>query len=269
MPRYAHAVLGGTFDRLHVGHEALLAAAMRAGRRVSVGVTTDDFVRALGKPSGDTIQPYATRRRIVRRWLSRHFPGREVRTVPLSDRFGRSVGPGVSVLIVSAETAGGGRAVNAERRRRAERPLPVVIVPLVLADDLLPVSSRRIRAGTIDRNGRRRAQITIGVAAEDGDDRAVIGVGARRAFPVAHLRFVASPARPRGSPAARARAFARNAIGDFDLAIGVARERRGGWIAVERSASVLLDPVRIPGRSAKALQRGISHLLVPRRPQGL
>jgi pantetheine-phosphate adenylyltransferase len=269
MPRYAHAVLGGTFDRLHVGHAALLAAAMRAGRRVSIGVTTDEFVRSLGKPGRKSIESFAARRRGVRRWLARRFPGREVRLVPLADRFGRSVGPGVSVLIVSAETAGGGRAVNAERRRRGERPVPVLVVPLVLADDLLPVSSRRIRAQEIDRTGRRVARITVRIAAEDPGDRPAIGAGTLRALPVARVRFLRSPTAYRGSAGTRARALAEAAIAHADLAIGVARERSGGWVAVERSASLYLDPVAIPGRSSDALRRGVSRLLVPRRPQGL
>lgn len=267
-PRYAHAVLGGTFDRLHAGHAALLAAAMAAGRRVSVGVTTDAFVRQLGKPRASAIQPYATRRRALARWFGRRYPGRW-RLVPLADRFGRSVGPGVDVLVVSAETAGGGERVNAERRRLGRPLVPVIVVPLVLADDLAPVSSRRIRAGEIDRTGRRRAPLPMGLAVDDPADARPATLGARRAIPAARVR-IRSVGRMRDpSPAERARRLAERALGRYEFALGIARRPRGGWFAVVRSRTVALDPVAIPGRSGRDLARGVALLVRPARPQSL
>lgn len=269
MPRIAHAVLGGTFDRLHAGHAALLSAAFAAGRRVSVGVTTDAFVRSLGKPRGGAIQPYPVRRRTLGRWIARHFPGREWRLVPLADRFGRSVEAGVGVLIVSAETAGGGRAVNAERRRRGRRPVPVVVVPLVLADDLGPVSSRRIRAGEIDRSGRRRSPILVGVAAESAPDRLAALSAVRSAFPTARMTLVPASAAPRGPTARRAFRLAERARGRRDLGVGVARDAVKGWVVAVRSSAVALDPRAIPGTAPGDLRRGLLRVLAPRRPQAL
>lgn len=43
--KYNSVVLGGTFDRLHIGHKILLsAAALRAKRRVVVGVTDVNMI---------------------------------------------------------------------------------------------------------------------------------------------------------------------------------------------------------------------------------
>lgn len=43
---YENVVLGGTFDRLHVGHKILLTeAVLRARKRVVVGVTDDNMVK--------------------------------------------------------------------------------------------------------------------------------------------------------------------------------------------------------------------------------
>lgn len=43
---YDNVVLGGTFDRLHVGHKILLTeAVLRARKRVVVGVTDNDMVK--------------------------------------------------------------------------------------------------------------------------------------------------------------------------------------------------------------------------------
>jgi len=43
--RYNNVVLGGTFDRLHVGHKILLSeAALRAQKRLVVGVTDVNMI---------------------------------------------------------------------------------------------------------------------------------------------------------------------------------------------------------------------------------
>lgn len=44
-PKYNSVVLGGTFDRLHVGHKILLSeAALRARKRLVVGVTDVNMI---------------------------------------------------------------------------------------------------------------------------------------------------------------------------------------------------------------------------------
>ena len=44
-PKYNSVVLGGTFDRLHVGHKILLSeAALRAHKRLVVGVTDVNMI---------------------------------------------------------------------------------------------------------------------------------------------------------------------------------------------------------------------------------
>lgn len=43
--KYNNVVLGGTFDRLHIGHKILLSeAALRAKRRLVVGVTDVNMI---------------------------------------------------------------------------------------------------------------------------------------------------------------------------------------------------------------------------------
>lgn len=47
-PKYKSVVLGGTFDRLHIGHKILLSeAALRAQKRLVVGVTDVNMIASM------------------------------------------------------------------------------------------------------------------------------------------------------------------------------------------------------------------------------
>lgn len=263
MRRRRHAVLGGTFDRFHVGHAALLARAFSVGRNVSIGVTTDRYVRDHPKPDGGSVQPYRVRARTVRRWLAARYPRSRWTTVPLEDRFGRSVEEGVSVLVVSAETLEGGRAVNAERRRRGRRAVPIEVVPLVLADDLQPVSARRIRRGEIDAHGHRRARIRVGALVEESEDGDIVRAAVRQAFPTARLVLRVAGRGRGGSAGARAGRLAVRALARGDLGLGLARAPGGRWVLVERSPFLALDPFRGPAGSAAERTRALAGRLRP------
>ncbi len=233
-------VLGGTFDRLHAGHEALLTTAFRAGRQVGIGLTTGRYLTAHPKPGAERIQPYSVRRRRLTAWLVARYPRRRWAITPISDAFGGSVGPGVAGLVVSADTVKGGRAVNRERVRRGRRPVPVLVVPLVLADDLRPVSSRRVRAREIDRHGRRISTVRVGVTVARRGDRGWVGRAVRSAFPRA--RLVASRMRPELEVTVRASA-------DRSRTVRL------------RSGALGLAPVRIAAGTPIQLERGLAQVL--------
>lgn len=264
MPRYGHAVLGGTFDHFHVGHVAMLERAFHVGTRVSIGVTTDAFLTKHPKPWPERLQSYASRRRAVARWVRIGYPRRTVRIVPLANVFGRSIEEGVDVLVVSADTQAGGRAVNDERRRLGRRPIPLEVVPVVLADDLRPVSSRRIRAGEIDPRGRRLVPLRVGVRVSDRADLGPVRSGVRRAFPTSIVSAAEEPrAVGRFSPRRRAQALARAAVAENDLGLGVARRAKGGWEIVEASPTLVLAPRSVPAASLSDLSPAVVALLRP------
>lgn len=233
-------VLGGTFDRLHAGHEALLTTAFRAGRHVGIGLTTGRYLSAHPKPGAERIQPYSIRRRRLTAWLVARYPRRRWTITPISDAFGGSVGPGVAGLVVSADTVEGGRAVNRERVRRGRRPVPVLVVPLVLADDLRPVSSRRVRAGEIDRNGRRISSVRIGVTVARRGDRRPVVRAVRAAFPRA--RLMPSRSRP-------------------ELEVAVRASVRNSRSVRLRAGPLVLAPVRVEAATPLQLERGLVKVL--------
>jgi len=240
-------VLGGTFDHLHAGHEALLATAFRTGARVAIGLTTPAYLTAHPKPTAEGVQPYPVRRRALARWLAARYPRARWEIRPISDRFGGSIDDGVAALVVSADTLQGGRAVNAERRRRGRGAVPIRVVPLALADDLEPISSRRIRADEIDRNGRRRARIRVAVDARRPDDRHAAEEGLRRAF--RRAVFVGSR-------------FARGSAAP-ELRLRITRSGSSRVRLRLASRRVRLAPVVVRARTPAELQRAVARLVRP------
>jgi len=150
--------VGGTFDILHVGHEALLEAAFSLGGEVSIGLTSD----AMALRSRAVVNPYATRRKRLEAWLRSHGH-RAARIVPIEDEFGPAATEPFDALVVSADREKVAEALNGERARRGLPPLGVHVVPMVLAQDDAPIAARRIRAGEIDRRGRLLRPLRVNV----------------------------------------------------------------------------------------------------------
>ena len=152
MKRKGVVAVGGTFDRLHKGHMALLLRALREGDRVLVGVTTDEFVGRLGKVVDETFQQRVSN---VRQFLDRHGKGVEVEIAELNEYFGPAIfTEDVEVIVVSEETLHRVQLANRSRRKQGLKPLKVEVVSMVLAQDGKPISSNRIRRGEIDAEGR-------------------------------------------------------------------------------------------------------------------
>jgi len=157
-------VLGGTFDILHKGHEALLRTAFE-GRpeRVLIGLTTDRFARE----SRSGVNPYAARERNLKRFLTARKWG-PAKIEPIDDPYGPADDlPDLDVIVVSAERHPVAIALNETRAAKGLRPLEIRAVPMVLAQDGLPIASRRIRAGVIDRTGRRLTPLRVRVGTDN------------------------------------------------------------------------------------------------------
>ncbi len=150
--KYRTVATGGTFDRLHRGHEALLSKSFEVGARVVVGVTSDAFASKEGKKPEES---YNERVDHLEKFLAKRFPGREYLIAKLDDYFGPGIASHeVEAIVVSRETASRVSLANDLRAQKGYPPLEVVVVDYVLADDGGPISSTRIRRGEIDRDGR-------------------------------------------------------------------------------------------------------------------
>ncbi|KAJ3423575.1 phosphopantetheine adenylyltransferase [Anaeramoeba flamelloides] len=131
-PTFSGVVLGGTFDRLHSGHRALLTvAALSATKKLIVGVT--DGKKLLGKKSHSIlIESYKCRSKRVEQFIKYINPFLNLEIVKLSDPFGPSItAKDISAIVVSAETRRGADRVNELRKQRGLMELEVVVIDYV------------------------------------------------------------------------------------------------------------------------------------------
>lgn len=151
MPKARVAAVGGTFDNLHRGHEALLRSAFEVADRVIVGITSDEFARSQGKKG---IQGINQRIGQVKAFLIVNRLFERASIVVLEDPFGPLLSdPAIEALVVSEGTFIRAEEANAIRLAKGMPALKIHVVPHVKSADGKPISSSRIRNGEIDAKG--------------------------------------------------------------------------------------------------------------------
>ena len=153
MKKYEKVAVGGTFDKLHRGHKALLSKAFEIGEKVVIGLSSDDFVSKMGKPH--ITAPYAKRLKELETFLEKNGLAKRAEIVPLNDPYGLTVsGKGLDALVVSEETESITDKINKIRVEAGLPLLKIIAISMVQAENCNPISTTRIRRGEIDRNGR-------------------------------------------------------------------------------------------------------------------
>jgi pantetheine-phosphate adenylyltransferase len=74
--------------------------------------------------------------------------------VHLYDKYGPAIDGDYDAIVVTSETVGTAKEINTKRKENGKRPLGIVILPHILADDGKPISSTRILRNEIDGDGR-------------------------------------------------------------------------------------------------------------------
>jgi len=146
------ACLGGTFEILHAGHRKLLDEAFKYSDYVLVGLTSDELASKLGKLYDVSL--YMDREKKLKAYLESKYKGR-YSIVKLDDVYGIATDIAeLEAIFVTEETSVRAEEINRIRASKGLKPLEVVIVPMVLAEDGKPISSTRIKMGEIDSEGR-------------------------------------------------------------------------------------------------------------------
>lgn len=213
--------VGGTFNVLHKGHRRLLETAISNGDVLAVGLMSDDYCRR----HKAVVLPYAERERALREFLE--AKGVEFTVHPLNAKEGTAPSdPELDVLIVSQETQTLGPKINDIRLGLGLRPVRIVVVPYVLADDFRPISSTRVLEGVIDGEGRLLRPLVVNVGSDNPVKIAAVREVLRRLHPELTVNAVAVSRtvgeQPWGTEAERgAEARARECLGTGDLGIGI------------------------------------------------
>ena len=147
------AVVGGTFDYLHIGHQKLLRTAFCAAGdngEVVIGLSSDEFAGRKNHP----VRPYDVRKKELEAWIADEGFSAAYVIEPLYDAFGPTLTLDFDMLVVSYETYKTGEIINKMRKAARKKEVELSVVNCVTADDGKEVSTTRIYNGEIDRFGK-------------------------------------------------------------------------------------------------------------------
>ena len=143
--------IGGTFNHLHKGHKLLINKAFEtAGKQgqVFIGITTGELtdekrdVKSFEERE-KTVEEYISKEKITIRYLIK----------PIYNKYGPTLDEDFDAIIISPETRPTAEEINKIRKQKGKKPLQIIQIPFVLADDNIPISSSRIRNKEIDKDG--------------------------------------------------------------------------------------------------------------------
>jgi cytidyltransferase-like protein len=152
--KYDVVATGGTFDVIHIGHLALLSKAFEVGKKVIIGVSSDAFASVI---KGNIKLNHNFEQRVgnLKEKIEEKFGNVTYEISKLDDVYGPTVIYGhVEAIISSTETAVNGHLINEIRSKNGLKPLDIISVNMIPAEDGSPISSTRIRNGEIDSSGK-------------------------------------------------------------------------------------------------------------------
>jgi cytidyltransferase-like protein len=146
--------VGGTFDELHKGHKTLLIKAFEIGEKVLVGLSSDEFAKTLIRQKNHVIANYEKRQAELEEFLRQHDFLERAEIIPLNDAYGVTLSQRyLDALVVSQETEYMAQEINKKREKKGLKPLKIIAIQMVPAENCVPISTTRIRRGEIDREG--------------------------------------------------------------------------------------------------------------------
>ncbi|MCX6771515.1 MAG: inosine/xanthosine triphosphatase [Candidatus Micrarchaeota archaeon] len=147
---YGHCIVGGTFTCIHEGHVNLLSECNMFSR-ITIGLTSDRFVRAHKiYPSF----PYEKRLANLQRNLAHNGMLSRATIVKIESERDVADRLEADAIVVSEETEGAARKINAARKKRGLIALEIISVPLAYAGNLKKISCEGIYNGKYDERGR-------------------------------------------------------------------------------------------------------------------
>ena len=144
--------LGGTFNVLHTGHRALIDKAIQAAGKkgkVFIGVAKGKLVQ-----KKKFCVPFNIRVKKLRDYLEEKGDPKRVVIFPLFNKFGPAVYGEYDAIMASPESFPNAFEINRERKCLGKKPLKIIKIEFILAEDGKPISATRILNQEIDENGK-------------------------------------------------------------------------------------------------------------------
>ena len=123
---YSNVVLGGTFDRPHVGRRVMLSGALlRCNGRLVCGIADGPLLRK--KTLTELVRPLEERKAGLAQLMEEELdPSAELHAVPIEEPLGPTAwDPNMDIVPVASEETKGGGGVAAINRVREEKGLPL------------------------------------------------------------------------------------------------------------------------------------------------
>ncbi|XP_046585240.1 bifunctional coenzyme A synthase-like [Haliotis rubra] len=146
---YKNVVLGGTFDRLHVGHKILLSeGCIFANKKLTIGIS--DGKMNDKKVVGELMEPLSVRTAAVEEFIKDVKPTIVPDAVTIYDVYGPTITePDFQCIVLSDETQKGGAIVNTEREKRGMNRLGQVVIDLVADNTHTPDEDDKISSSSL------------------------------------------------------------------------------------------------------------------------
>lgn len=145
-------VLGGTFDHLHLGHEKLITASFGIAAKVSIGILNGPLIQ--DKYLSKIIEPYEVRQKTIEDYLKKNGYFNRSSIFQIIDIYGSTLtNKTIDSIIVTKETKLNAVKINSMRKKIGMKPLEIVTIDYIKGPDHKIISSKRIRAGEINRKG--------------------------------------------------------------------------------------------------------------------
>jgi len=148
-PSNKKVVVGGTFDVLHKGHEALLKRAFGLGK-VTIGLTSNKMAEKTKKRK---VRDFRLRKKDLGKFIKKELPGK-YKIVKIEDKFGPTLKENFDYIVVSPATFKTALLINKKRRKIDKKPIKIIKIKFVLGKNGKPINATDIIKGKIDREGK-------------------------------------------------------------------------------------------------------------------
>lgn len=143
--------IGGTFDIIHKGHKLLISKAFEAANKdgfVFIGLTKNKLI-----DKKKNVKNWDLRKKNLERYISKKNYKTDFLIEGIKDIYGPTIENDFDAIVVSEETIENAKKINKRRINKDKKPMKIIVIPYVYAEDNLPISTTRIKKGEINKEG--------------------------------------------------------------------------------------------------------------------